>query len=148
MGVKGGTAYFVLGGMAMTFGLGRLFLGGEGDRSTGIYGVAIGVIGLMAGLVDRRIAQAAQRKRAALPAGSSAVVLSDAGPRRKDVVGVLRSSLGLDLAEARRSAGSPESVPVTGIDRATAESVVELLRAAGATAHVVDSPQAAEQQVQ
>ena len=139
-GVKGGTGYMVLGGMAMTFGLGRLALGGDGNQSTGIFGVAIGLIGLGAGFVDRRIARSAAQKRAALAAGSSAVLLSDAGPQRKDVIGILCSSLGLELAEAKRSVGRTDSVAVSGIDRATAESVVARLRTAGATAEVVDSP--------
>jgi ribosomal protein L7/L12 len=134
--------------MALTFGLGRLILDDAEGRSAGIYGVAIGLVGLMAGLADRRMARSAERKRAALGAGSSAVLLADAGPRRKDVVVVLRSALGLALAEAKQSVDHPDSVPVSGIDRAAAESVVERLRAAGATAEVVDSPRAAEQQVQ
>jgi large subunit ribosomal protein L7/L12 len=137
MGGKGGTGYIVLGGMALTFGLGRLFLGGEGDRSTGIYGVVIGLIGLAAGLIDRKIAQAAAQKRASLPAGDDTVVLLAAGPRVVEVIKELRQQLGLDLRTAKHLVDRPGSAVVRDVDRPTAEALVEGLQARGAEAEIV-----------
>ena len=72
----------------------------------------------------------------AAPAGDLDAVMTGTGPKKIEVIKVIRRMTGLGLAEAKDLADHPPSVILTGVSQAAAEKAVSALKAAGARAEV------------